>query len=240
MAEGLLLGGIVLVSALLQSVSGFGFGIVLMAVAPLFLPYETALGLSTILGIVLNASILLRCWRHIDWKQLWLPLIFGLLGATAGVFLLSSSPPQVYKRALGVFLLLLSIWFFFFSERVRIKANLRNAGIAGAISGICGGLFTINGPPMVLYFISVIKDKRVYQATLQAYFFLNAVWLLALRLLMHQIPAGVGTLTLWGLAGLIIGSLVGGKIFDRVDSAKLKRFIYLFMAVAGLWIAIRG
>ena len=93
---------------------------------------------------------------------------------------------------------------------------------------------------MVLYFISVIKDKRVYQATLQAYFFLNAVWLLALRLLMHQIPAGVGTLTLWGLAGLIIGSLVGGKIFDRVDSAKLKRFIYLFMAVAGLWIAIRG
>jgi len=240
MTEGILLCGIALVSALLQSVTGFGFGIVLMALVPLFLPYEIALGLSTILGIALNTSILIRCWRHIDWKQLWLPLIFGLIGATAGVLLLKNSPPAVYKRALGIFLLLLSVWFFFFSDRVRLKANLRNAGIAGAISGICGGLFSVNGPPMVLYFVSVIEDKQRYQATLQAYFLLNAVWLLSLRLLAHQIPAGIGTLTLWSLAGLIVGSIVGGKIFNRIDGAKLKRFIYLFMAVAGLWIAIKG
>ena len=55
------LGAVALVASLLQSVSGFGFGIVFMAIVPLFLPYSTALGISSILSGTLNLVMLRRC-----------------------------------------------------------------------------------------------------------------------------------------------------------------------------------
>ncbi|MBQ6684682.1 MAG: hypothetical protein IJM99_01100, partial [Firmicutes bacterium] len=60
--------------------------IVFMALTPLFIPYGTALGISTILSGSVNLVILKRCWRDIDLKQLWLPLFFCLCGSTIGTF----------------------------------------------------------------------------------------------------------------------------------------------------------
>lgn len=234
------LGLIALISSFLQSVTGFGFGIVMMALMPLFLPYQSALVICTILSLVLNSLILVRVWRDIDIKQLWLPALFCLAGSSFGLFLMASNPSPVYKRALGVFLIILAIWLYFFSDRVRIKPTMLSAGIAGLVSGVCGGLFSINGPPMVLYFISVIDDKRRYMATLQCYFLLNNLFILIVRLVMKTIPAGITLPTVCGLIGIAIGSFVGNRVFNSIDGKKLKGFVYIFMAVAGAWIAINS
>lgn len=238
--ETVFLGGVSAISALLQSVTGFGFGIVMMAVMPLFLPMQNALSISTILSGTLNAVILTRCWRDIHWKQLWLPVVFCLCGSSLGTFLMASNPSPIYKRLLGVFLILLAIWLYFFSDRVRIRPTLYSAGIAGIVSGLCGGLFSVNGPPMVLYFISVLEDKKTYLSTIQCYFLINNIYLLIVRAIGGLIPQGIALSALWGLGGLLIGSTLGGRIFSRLDGARLKRFVYLFMALSGAWIALRG
>ncbi|MBQ5760968.1 MAG: sulfite exporter TauE/SafE family protein [Clostridia bacterium] len=138
MLETVFLGAMSACSSLLQSVTGFGFAIVMMAIMPLFLSMEHALAISTILSAILNAVILLRCWRDINLKQLWLPVCFCLCGSTFGTFLMATSPSPIYKRLLGVFLIFLAIWLYFFSDRVRIKPSLTSAGIAaGASSPTC-------------------------------------------------------------------------------------------------------
>jgi uncharacterized membrane protein YfcA len=231
---------IALGASLLQSVSGFGFGIVFMALTPLFIPYTTSVGISTILSGTLNLVILKRCWRDIDWKQLWLPVLFCLCGSSIGTFMMATAPSPIYKRLLGVFLIILAIWLSFFSDRVRIRKTTRNAGVAGVVSGLCGGLFSVNGPPMVLYFISVIEEKKTYLATLQAYFIINNIYLLIIRSASGLMPEGIGLSALFGLGGLLIGSFIGGKIFNKIDGKKLKKIVYIVMVVSGLWIAIHG
>ena len=231
---------IALGASLLQSVSGFGFGIVFMALTPLFIPYTTSVGISTILSGTLNLVILKRCWRDIDWKQLWLPVLFCLCGSSIGTFMMATAPSPIYKRLLGVFLIILAIWLSFFSDKVRIRKTTRNAGIAGVVSGLCGGLFSVNGPPMVLYFISVIEEKKTYLATLQAYFIINNIYLLIIRSASGLMPEGIGLSALFGLGGLLIGSFIGGKIFNKIDGKKLKKIVYIVMVVSGLWIAIHG
>ncbi len=227
-------------ASLLQSVSGFGFGIVFMAITPLFLSYTSWVGISSILSGSVNLVILKRCWRDIDVKQLWLPVLFCLCGSSIGTFLMATAPSPIYKRLLGVFLIILAIWLSFFSDKVRIQRSTRNAGIAGIVSGLCGGLFSVNGPPMVLYFISVIEDKKTYLATLQAYFIINNIYLLIIRSVSGLMPEGIGVSSLFGLGGLLIGSFIGGKIFDKIDGKKLKQLVYIVMVVSGTWIAIRG
>ncbi len=216
-----------LASSLLQAVTGFGFGIVMMAIMPLFLPYEIALNVSTVLSLALNLTILVRCFRHIQWKQLFFPALFCILGASGGMWLMHESPSPIYKRLLGVFLIALAIWLYFFSSRVRIRPILRNAALAGV-------------PPMILYFVSVLEDKEQYMATTQCYFLINNIYLLIVRSLLHLIPSGVLTPILWGAAGLVVGSLLGGRIFQSIDGKKLKSVVYVVMAVSGLWIAING
>ena len=240
MLETVFLGCMSAFSSLLQSVTGFGFAIIMMAIMPLFLPMAHALAISTILSGILNAVILVRCWRDINLKQLWLPVCFCLCGSTFGTFLMATSPSPIYKRLLGVFLILLAIWLYFFSEKVRIRPSLASAGIAGIVSGLCGGLFSVNGPPMVLYFISVLEDKKEYLATIQCYFLINNIYLLVIRTLSGLIPSGIALSALWGLGGLLVGSFLGGKVFDKLDGKRLKSFVYLFMAFSGAWIAING
>ena len=106
----------------------------------------------------------------------------------------------------------LAIWFYFFSDKVRIRPLLRNAAIVGVISGLCGGLFSVSGPPMILYFVSVIPDKEEYMGTTQCYFLLNNIYLLLMRSILHLIPGGILVPTLWGAGGLLIGSFLGGTI----------------------------
>ena len=231
---------IALGASLLQSVSGFGFGIVFMALTPLFIPYTTSVGISTILSGTLNLVILKRCWRDIDWKQLWLPVLFCLCGSSIGTFMMATAPSPIYKRRLGEVLIILAFWLSFFSDRVRIRKTTQNAGIAGVVSGLCGGLFSVNGPPMVLYFISVIEEKKTYLATLQAYFIINNIYLLIIRSASGLMPEGIGLSALFGLGGLLIGSFIGGKIFNKIDGKKLKKIVYIVMVVSGLWIAIHG
>lgn len=240
MLETVFLGAISAGSSLLQSVTGFGFAIVMMAIMPLFLSMEHSLAISTILSAILNAVILRRCWRDINYRQLWLPVCFCLCGSTFGTFLMATSPSPIYKRLLGVFLILLAIWLYFFSDRVRIKPSLTSAGIAGLVSGLCGGLFSVNGPPMVLYFISVLEDKKEYLATIQCYFLINNIYLLTIRAIGGLLPSGIAISALWGLGGLLIGSFLGGKVFDKLDGGRLKSFVYIFMALSGAWIAING
>ena len=102
MLNNVYLGAVALGASLLQSVSGFGFGIVFMALTPLFIPYGTALGISTILSGSVNIVILRRCWRDIDFKQLWLPLLFCLCGSTIGTFLIASRNLQICKTLSGM------------------------------------------------------------------------------------------------------------------------------------------
>ena len=234
------LGVLSLISSFVQAVTGFGFSIIMMAVMPMILDYQACLAVSAILSLVLNAVILWPVRRHVDWKQLWLPCLFCLMGTSFGLFLMRTNPSPIYKRMLGVFLILLAVWLYYFSDRVRIRPTLASAGIAGLISGVCGGLFSVNGPPMVLYFISVIEDKKRYMATLQCYFLINNVYVLTVRFLTHMIPSGVGTATAWAMGGLLIGSLLGNRLFRSIDGGKLKGIVYIFMAVAGAWIAING
>lgn len=234
------LGAISFLSSIIQAITGFGFGIIMMAVMPLFLPYKSAMTISTVLSLLLNVSILIRCYKDVCWRQLAFPITFCLIGSACGIFLMAGTDVGIYKRALGVFLVLLAVWLYYFSGRVKIRPTATNAAIAGVVSGVCGGLFSVSGPPMVLYLVSVLSDKKQYMATTQCYFMINNIFLLILRYSMGVIPSGILVPIAFGTVGLVLGSLLGTGIFKKINPQKMKGFVYIFMAVSGMWIAING
>lgn len=140
---------------------------------------------------------------------------------------------------LGFFLVLLALYFAYFSERIHITANPRNGLLMGLVAGLGNGFFGIGGPPVALYLFAAISDKKAYLATIQAYFLFCNVHSILVRshygsLLVNHIP-----LILVGWAAIGIGTFAGLKLFNRISDHLLRRIVYIFVGLSGLWIALQ-
>ncbi len=224
----------------IQAASGFGYAILCMSLWPLLLPFRTASIIEALTAFAMVVSITVRLRKSINFKLLLWPALASMLASTFGVFALMSSTEALLRRVLGVALVLLSIYFVFFSGRLRLKPTWYSGVIAGAISGFCGGMFNIGGPPMVAYFLSVTDDKLEYNATLQAFFCLTTSYIFIAHLVMGNVTAEVMQLSAAALAGVAGGTGLGFLLFRRLSMEGIRKFVYVFTAVAGISLVVTG
>lgn len=222
-------------ASFVQRVSGFGFGIVVMTLLPALMPtYGEATALSGSLAIVAAAITAIKMRRHLNCSMLWpilLAFTFVSLGAIHVVALLYS---DTLKRILGAVLVLTSLYFFFLDGKFRIRPS-RTMGLSmGVLSGLMGGLFAMQGPPAVVYFISSTKTKEEYTALTQWYFFLGNSLMTLFRWREGFVTANVGKLWLVGCAGVLLGLFLGSKLYQYISVRWLRRAVYLVLLVSGV------
>lgn len=217
----------------INTVTGFGFGIISVALFSLIMPTYSAVALISIITVVMGFMLTGFRINHVQWRLLIIPVCLSL---TAGFFCIhfgASLPDKIAKRVLGAFLIILSLYFVFFSGRVRIKATPKSGAVMGILSGSFTGLFGIGGPPMVLYYLVCIDEKTKYMATLQMHFLIVNICMLIIRFFYNQL-----TVECWELFGVAIIPLLaavylGTKLFKLLNEKALRRTIYVFMALCG-------
>ena len=225
--------------AFLQTNIGFGFPIVAMIVFPLLFPFSTAVTLSLIIasGSTLYLSIAYR--NHIEWKIIGPLLIVSIACSFIFTQLTIDMSQPVLTIMLGIMLVVISIFTVKFSRSIKIKRSVRTAAITGLISGIGNGLFGIAGPPVAIYLMASLEEKRSYLASIQSYFFISSVITIVVRVLNNAIsPAHVPLIGI-GWAGMAIGTLSGRKLFERLPKELLKKIVYGFVGVSGIWMIIQ-
>jgi len=126
------------------------------------------------------------------------------------------------------------VYFFFFSSKIKINPTWYAGLIAGAISGIMGGLFSTGGPPAVIYFLQSEEDSDRYLPTVSAYFVLTNF-----SLIVTKAAAGFVTANVWlslavAVVGMVIGSMIGKGTREKIKPAILKKAVYTVMAMGGI------
>ena len=225
-----------IIASFIQRVSGFGFGIFVMMFFPFFLPsYGESVMLSGLLAGSTALMIAVRNWQYIRWDLMGRVVIFNVVASFLATEYMSSLGNEIMKQCLGIVLILIALYFFFGEGKIgrMFKSKLAQATI-GSISGVMGGMFAMPGPPLVLYTISTIEDKREYVTTLQAF---SIVMNLCYTL--FRFKAGFYSEDTWlwwlvGLSGALIGSSVGTRCFERISSRTLKYIVYVMMIVSGV------
>ena len=160
-----------IIASFIQRVSGFGFGIFVMMFFPFFLPsYGESVMLSGLLAGSTALMIAIRNWRYIRWQLMGIVTFFNVLFSFVATEYMRGMSNDTLKQCLGVVLILIALYFLFGEGRMgRIfKSNPAQVTI-GSLSGVMGGMFAMPGPPLVLYCISNLEDKREYATTLQAF-----------------------------------------------------------------------
>jgi uncharacterized membrane protein YfcA len=230
----LLIGVIAMCGSFIQSVTGFGFGIFAMMFLPHLLMFTEANMTSSILGALTSIFVLITMIRYVDWKNIIFPLAGSFVGTFVAVTFIKSQTNSMLTLLLGIVLFLLSIYFFFFSNKIHIKITWYTGIIAGLLSGIMGGMFAMSGPPAVIYYMQSEKDSKRYLATLSAYFVISNIYSIAIKAFSGFVTVNVLTGLITGVIGMEIGTIVGKTIFKRMNAQMLKKAVYGFMAVSGV------
>ena len=230
----LLITVVALGASLTQSVTGFGFGIVAMIFLPHLLLYTEANVLSSMLGLCTSVLVVFALRRFVTWKNLIFPLIGSFIANYFAISFVKRAKNETLTLLLGIALLLLSVYFFFFSGKIKIRPTWYAGLIAGLLSGVLGGLFSIGGPPVVIYYLQSEEDTNHYMATLSSYFVLSGVTSISMKAASGFVTPTVLIGFAIGLFGMLAGSFLGKRIRNGVNPKALRKAVYGVMAVSGL------
>ncbi len=221
-------------AAFVQRVSGFGLGIVAMLFFPYFMPSQAASAVAGLISCVGSSCNALRYRSHVRFRLILPLLCAALVAIPLAVHFSAAAPEAVLKRLLGVVLVLLSVYFLFFSKKIHMKPTAWNGALAGFLGGTLSGLFSTGGPPAVLYLIHATEDNLTYFAAVQAYFALTNIYSAVMRAINGILTREVLMLAALGILGWWVGDRLGAKVFDRLDPDRLRRIIYIGMIVSGV------
>ena len=223
------------VASFIQRVSGFGFGIAIMTVLPYLMDsYGESTALSGMLAGAQSLFVAIRMRAYISWRRLLPILITFIIVSYFSVLTVSNIDDKTLKHVLGGILIAVSIYFFFFSERIRVKPTIPIQISMGTLSGMMGGFFAMQGPPAVLYFLSSEKTKEDYIAISQAYFVIGNIMMTLFRYKAGFVTVAVGQAWCFGILAVCIGTWLGTKVFNRLSTSNLKKIIYVFICISGI------
>ena len=221
-------------SGVVQAISGFGAGILMMSVLPYFFDMVTSSAIGSAVSIGATATLAWKFRKHMDLKITLLPALVYVACSLTVLNFIQDMDMEVLTLAFGVFLIVLSLYSFLFSKRMKLQANWWTGSICAVISGICSGLFGIGGPLMAVYFVSATKDKETYIGSLQGMFCMTSSVNLLMRAAKEIYTLDLLPLTLVGMLFINVGKLLGLRIVERMNADTFRKVVYAFVGISGV------
>jgi len=240
--EIVLFGGCCIAASATQSLSSFGFGVVLLGLLPLFaVPIRDVVVLVTLLVI---PNLLIAVWRlrrQVSLRRVAWVLVGVPVGIPVGLYLLTQGPQWLLRGLLGLVLLYVALAPFCRTGVGPRPTRRLWAVVAGAASGALGAALSTGGPPVVIYFYRRQWSKELTKACTM----LTFVGTVSMRLVAYvvQTPiSGQPLLTRELLVqaaafspAVVVGALAGERLFGRIGEGGFRRVVAGMLAVCGIY-----
>jgi uncharacterized membrane protein YfcA len=237
-------GGVVLVSYLVQTATGFGAMIVAVTFGALVLEIETIVAIAVPLSIVQNIWIAARHHDGIDRRLLFITILPVMgTGMVAGFLMSEAVAGNALRVAFGVLVLLLAsreLWVSFHDDAPQPKP-LGRLGTAASIlgAGILHGIYATGGPLLVYAIGRLELGKHAFRSTLTSVWLLLNLVLTGMLVYAGRISTETITVSALMLPSVPIGLVVGQIIHDRVDEQLFRRLLFGLLAIAAIPLIVR-
>jgi len=158
-------------ATLVRSTFGFGESLIAVPLFILFIPINTAVPLSVLISILVALVVVIQDHSQIHFNSAKWLIIFAVLGIPLGLLILIYGNEFWVKIGLGLLIILYALYAIYRKNSLALKTDSRPwLFICGFVSGVLGGAYGINGPPLVVYGNMRNWSAKHFRATLQAYF----------------------------------------------------------------------
>jgi len=245
----LLAGLIIFCGHLVKGVSGFGSALFSVPLLLFILDVKFVTPVFLIFDLTSGAMLVATNWRSIH-RRLLLLLLCGLLVGTAlGTWVLLSFSHDLLKRVLGLLVTGWAAWTLLARQRptnpsVAGEARERDrtmrtlAPLSGFLGGALGAMFSVNGPPIIIYLSHVLEDKQAFRATLYGIFFADACYKLVLFSANGLLTGRVLGFALLMAPFLVAGTCAGAWLQKYMDQALFRKVVAAILVVTGVTLLI--
>lgn len=228
-------------AGIVQGISGFAFAIIFLAVMQYFIPYGELLALSALLAIVMLTVNVIVYRQYIQWRQLPIPLLINFVVTIGAIqFLKGALEFPYWHKLLGVVFILLSLYLYFWQQKICIRPTFGNALLLSSAGGILGGLFGVGGPPLVLYYLATTDSKEKYLGTTQMFFLFNMLYDFGGRFISGMVTTEVFQYGMMAVGTTLLGLWIGRRIFRLINADTLKKIVYVIMFMDGWYMLLLG
>jgi uncharacterized protein len=226
-------------AAYTQGVTGFGFGLVAMALLPLFGSAREAsvlVGIFSLMSSVLVFWSVRSCFR---WRDMVYPLAGMAVGVPLGVYALTVLDEQAIRKLVAIVVLLAAV------QTAKPRLLLRRGSlhpawgsVAGLVGGVLGGAFGIGGPPVIVYASVQDWEANRYKAMLCSYFTCSNAYRVVLLAGAGLINARIAILGAVSLPAMLVGTLVGIVTYNRLSPDTFRKVVVVTLIVLALTLLI--
>ncbi|WP_022873527.1 sulfite exporter TauE/SafE family protein [Nesterenkonia alba] len=230
--------GLVIVSALLQRVTGLGFAMVTAPFLVVLIGPHGGVMLTNMLSVIAPLIMVFMVWEDIEWRRLLhiapvAILVMPLCGWLAAMA--PTGPLYMVVAGLVVFGLCTSL---ILSRNLPVVDGVPTRVLTGVGCG-AGVVFAgVGGPAMTIYLLLSRWDIRSFAATVQPLWLLLSVggFLTKITFSGEEIPVFPWWFWVMCLAGILVGMWLGTAVRHRVSELLVRR-VMIVLAIAGAVLA---
>ncbi len=226
-------GGVLLVAAFTQSLTGFGLALVSMPLLSMVLGLPQATALVAVVSVVVEMVILWQHRAHLRWQPVRRLILASVVGVPLGVMLLRRLPEAWMLRGLGVLLAGYGLYALSGKPLPALHAP-RWGWLVGVLAGALGGAYNTSGPPVILYGHARGWPPAEFKANLQAFFLVSSSAVFAAHLLAGDIGAATWQQAAAAVPALALGLWGGSRAAAFLPPERFRKMVLAALALLGL------
>jgi uncharacterized membrane protein YfcA len=157
------------VATIVRSTFGFGESLVAVPLLALVVPIEVAVPVAVLLSVMVALIAVIQDRASILFSSAKWLIAFAILGIPVGLAVLVYVDDFWVRLVLGAIIIAFSTYAI--TTRPHLAHDHKGWLVAcGLLSGVLGGAYGLNGPPLVIYGNLRQWSPQQFRATLQAYF----------------------------------------------------------------------
>lgn len=225
---------VLFVATLVRATFGFGEALIAVPLLALRVPIAVATPLAVAVSVVVAAITVARDWRHVDFHNARWLIGSSLVGLPLGLLLLERASDRVVHLLLGAVIIGVSLYSLIGNGGPRLSERHRGWLLgAGLTSGVLGGAYGMNGPPLAIYGALRGWSPVQFRATLQGYFLIASLAGLASYTGLGLWRPPVITYFTASLPAVFVAIVIARLIAKRLDSARFFRLVFAGLVLVG-------
>lgn len=224
---------IVFLAIFVQSLTGFGSGLVSMAFLPDLLGVRTAAPLVALVTSTLEITLLIRYRSAFNLRAVWRLIAASIFGIPLGVWALRGVNEKVLLDVLG-FVMAGYALYALLNFKLPELNHPAWAYLAGFLSGILSGAYSVGGPPVIIYVNCRRWLPDEFKSNLQGLFLVNDI----LTIFSHGLSGNL-TPTVWktyllALPVIALGVLAGAGLDRCLNPLMFRKIVLVLLIIMGV------
>lgn len=220
----------------IQTITGFAGNMLAMPFSIRLVGIEEAKAVLNIFTLLACLIISIQNRKYINYSVL-LKMIGGMVaGMIVGIWLFEKLPLSILLKCYAIIIICVALKKMFWKKEISLKNWAMMLVLLAA--GIIHGMFLSGGALLVIYAVSVLKDKDEFRATIApVWVILNAFLIVDHYRLGYYTEKNLMAIVI-SIVPLMFSIIVGNFLYKKINQQQFLKITYVLLIVAGVSLMI--